>query len=396
MIFMNSNNKYGYLGESQTCIAIICPKCKKPYVVNKNEVNRKDKDNAISMEHELICKCKFHSVFINNQYIRNAEIFSFNILIICSVLTIISIVIEAVLLSSIDKYPTELQSKFGLSFLYLTIALIVLTIILFITFAGENARKKNMYMEVLSKELENDKIERFETLRNIITEKISNANVPQSCATITLKNGYIDLNNGNLQKGTYYIWKNDNTLCMFPFIKQDSSLESLAFNKDLIRKFTLATSNIEYYTTQGEIYRENKISGGGGGGTSVAGAVVGGVIAGGAGAIIGSRQKTNDIKSELITHDTRETLLNFFDASNKKRSIFFELKDYQTLMNVIPEKEYNLVSTIKTNQTIKTIQQSDNSKLITEQIKELAKLRDNGIISEEEFTGKKKELLAKI
>jgi hypothetical protein len=46
-----------------------------------------------------------------------------------------------------------------------------------------------------------------------------------------------------------------------------------------------------------------------GGGSSVSGAVVGGLLAGGAGAVIGSREK---VESQLIRHDEREVLFNFF------------------------------------------------------------------------------------
>ena len=93
-------------------------------------------------------------------------------------------------------------------------------------------------------------------------------------------------------------------------------LQQVTFQKDTIDEIKLTTipsGQIEYFSKRGEIFRENKISGGGGGGSSIGGAVVGSLIAGDAGAIVGSRNKVNAIKSEIIEHDTRETFLNYFD-----------------------------------------------------------------------------------
>lgn len=75
----------------------------------------------------------------------------------------------------------------------------------------------------------------------------------------------------------------------------------------------ITLKDIEYFISQGEIYRETRISGGGGGGSSLGGAVIGGVIAGEAGAIIGSRKAGTPITSRLVTHDEREVILYYYD-----------------------------------------------------------------------------------
>ena len=80
---------------------------------------------------------------------------------------------------------------------------------------------------------------------------------------------------------------------------------------DKVFRYNISLDKIEYYGVEGKVFRENKISGGGGGGSSVVGAIVGGAIAGETGAIIGSRRKVNEIKSELLTHDNRAMVLNF-------------------------------------------------------------------------------------
>jgi len=84
---------------------------------------------------------------------------------------------------------------------------------------------------------------------------------------------------------------------------------------------TIQLSDIEHYKNDGEVYRETEIYGGGGG-VDVSGAMIGSVIAVDTGAIIGSRQKVNDIQSRLITHDTRKVVFTYFQNGERKTMIF--------------------------------------------------------------------------
>ncbi len=154
--------------------------------------------------------------------------------------------------------------------------------------------------------------------------------------------------------------------------------------------------HIEYFAQIGEIYKENRISGGGGGGTSIKGAVAGQVIAGSVGAIIGSRNKNKEVKSELITHDTRETIINYFDENNMRCTLYFDTKAFQIFKDLIPEKEYAIVNAINSSQLVAEQKSNSEYKNIVQQIRELAKLKDEGIITDEEFSSKKKLLLDKI
>lgn len=88
--------------------------------------------------------------------------------------------------------------------------------------------------------------------------------------------------------------------------------------------------------------QETIISGGGGGGSSLGGAVVGALIAGPTGAIIGSRKSINPIHSKTVTHDERETLIEFF-YEGKKQYMFLDSQSYAALIKLIPEKEYSIV-----------------------------------------------------
>lgn len=193
------------------------------------------------------------------------------------------------------------------------------------------------------------------------------------------------------KKQKVFIWKSDGNICFFPCTPE--TVDSLSFTTLKIESVPI--SQIEYFSKRGEVFRENKISGGGGGGSSIGGAVAGGLIAGEAGAVIGSRKKVNEIKSELITHDTRETFVNYF-VGNERHSLFFDDNAFQRFNDLIPEKEFSIVNAIKSSEIIKNQVSANSQKSVTDQLRELAKLRDDGIITENEFNEKKKQLLDKI
>lgn len=219
-----------------------------------------------------------------------------------------------------------------------------------------------------------------ETAKEIIYFK-SSQNSPIILAPITLTNG----------KQEVYIWKSEGDISFFPCSL--SNIDSVSIANLKVK--TISLSQIEYFSKGGEIFRENKITGGGGGGSSIGGAVAGGLIAGEVGAVIGSRKKTSEIKSELITHDTRNAFLNYFD-NNERHTLFFDIDAYQIFNDLIPEKEYTIVNAIKSSEIIKNQIRISSQKSITDQLRELAKLRDDGIITENDFNEKKKQLLDKI
>ena len=98
----------------------------------------------------------------------------------------------------------------------------------------------------------------------------------------------------------------------------------------------------------------------------------------------------------MVTHDTRETIINYLDTDSQRYSLLFDFDAFQTLNDLIPEKEFSIVSAIKSAKLIKSGQNDSENRNITEQIRELAKLRDEGIITEQEFGEKKGILLDKI
>jgi hypothetical protein len=82
--------------------------------------------------------------------------------------------------------------------------------------------------------------------------------------------------------------------------------------------------------------------------------------------------------------------LNFY-IKGEKHSLFFSYDDYTTLLKLIPEKDYNNF----VNTQISRGAESTKS-TITQQLKDLADLKEKGILTEDEFNDKKKILLDKI
>lgn len=209
--------------------------------------------------------------------------------------------------------------------------------------------------------------------------------IPDNTSRVRYRNGFPDL-----LKTDNYVWIEKDNLCFFPANPPPN--DSPSYVKQVIQH-KIPLNKIVYYTTEGEIVHETKISGGGGGGSSLGGAVAGGIIAGGAGAIIGSRKETDPVKSQLVTHDKRETVLLYLDHTNIERKMLFGPEAYGILDKLIPEKSYRIVDAIRTN---KIMQDQLNPQNIASKIRELARLNELGILTDEEYLDKKTALLDKM
>lgn len=119
-----------------------------------------------------------------------------------------------------------------------------------------------------------------------------------------------------------------------------------------------------------------------GGGVNLKGAVAGAVIAGGAGAVIGSR---NAVSTETIKHDSREFIVAFEDGHEFCTSDN-ALKHYNAFMNIIPQKEISVYM-----QSV--ISDSSSEMIDSNELVKLKELLDQGIITQEEFDAKKKQIL---
>ena len=145
--------------------------------------------------------------------------------------------------------------------------------------------------------------------------------------------------------------------------------------------------NIEYFTVKGEVRYETNVSGGG---ANLEGALVGGLLLGNAGAMVGSKVGT-EISSSTQRIDSRELVIhctNNLDAiiatKNEVETVLIELR------KAIPEKEYSAERGFTQKPEEKLSAEFKNK---TDELIELKKLLDAGIITQEEFDAKKKQLL---
>lgn len=383
-------NDYVYLGESKTAIAIFCPKCKNSQAISKELLI-----SDCCLKEKYTCTCNFQSSFLDIEYLNTKNKKNENIkgkVIVLGLLMFLIGIVLCATLSDTDDGTSKAVAIAGLVLLISGFASFLLS-----SRIGKKTLELKKYGEyLLSPYIEKENNNAFTKIEEIMNDKLRLLKVPTNAKTINITNKTKDI-----QAGDWKIWVNDDGLNLFPEINlkplfnYKGSDELMKIVNSAIKR-TIPLDKIEYYTTQGEVYRENKIYGGGGGGSSLGGAVVGGIIAGSTGAIIGSRKKNEEIKSELITHDTRETYINYFSNNDNKKSIFCKFKDYQTLLDLMPQKDYSVVSALKTNSLVQSFKMEEKTKIITEQIRELAKLKDEGILTEEEFTNKKKALLEKI
>ena len=150
--------------------------------------------------------------------------------------------------------------------------------------------------------------------------------------------------------------------------------------------------NIIYFRKQGDVQYTTEISGGG---ANVGGAVTGGMLFGTAGAIVGAQVGTetiiDPIKSTTTKHDTRKTIFQYKDENKNIITVEWPIAYFDLLMKVIPEKEYDYLQLHKKNE--QNVEQPNNLKGIVDTMQQYKELLDSGVITQEEFEAKKKQLL---
>ena len=167
----------------------------------------------------------------------------------------------------------------------------------------------------------------------------------------------------------------------------------------------LKIKNIKYYKVEGDVHFVSDVHGGGGsgGGTNLSGAIIGGALFGAAGAIVGSQigteVKINPVITDIIKRDGRFVRLVYNDVENVKEYIFTS-DEIEIFSKLIPEKEYGTVMLNKSEEKAQisnnenTAQQMANKNNVVEELRQYKSLLDEGIITQEEFDNKKKELLS--
>lgn len=149
----------------------------------------------------------------------------------------------------------------------------------------------------------------------------------------------------------------------------------------------IALDQLLYFKIEGSVQHTSNVTGGG---VNLGGAVAGAVIGGSAAAIIGSQVGT-ETKTDIVTTDDRKIILSFYEngtlvtleikSSNKDETI-------ASLRKLIPEKEESVVHAESRKAAAPVAIGSS-----ADELRKFKELLDTGVISQEEFDAKKKQLL---
>lgn len=192
----------------------------------------------------------------------------------------------------------------------------------------------------------------------------------------------------------YYYWIKNQKIYFFPqkesFINlYVSSENSIQYCEENARLISINISDIVYFKIIGGISYATNITSNG---VNVKGAVIGSVIAGETGAIIGSRPQ---IKSQVEKKDDRRIELKYKD-SEKVKTLDFDYIALDIFRDLFPEKEYEYMKSMPENCIEKGNEINSVPSSLEDRFKKLNKLKDAGLITEEEFSRKKEELLKEI
>lgn len=189
-----------------------------------------------------------------------------------------------------------------------------------------------------------------------------------------------------------YLWIDNEVLKLFPMSEYYKEWETSSNHKPDVSKLKLKSIPIDsilYFEEVGELRKYTKVSGGG---TSLKGALLGYAIADDVGAIIGSREP---IKSEVITEDDRRIELIYKNQNNEVENLEFEYDAYEVLKQLIPTKELRrivaLSAVVGENNRIEVDAHKPQS--IKEKLNQLNDLKNEGLITDEEFSEQKKRIL---
>lgn len=173
-------------------------------------------------------------------------------------------------------------------------------------------------------------------------------------------------------------------------------IENVMSKNCLVHK--IKKENIEYFQEKGNVSYSANIGGGKNGDTNVGGAIVGGMLFGIAGVLIGGKiganTKSQEVYSETIEHDNRVVVLRYRQDAGKLVDDVYSYEYYDVFNKLIPEKEYSYVQ-LHNDQARSPDTNANNirAKIPVEELKQLKELLDMGVITNEDFEAKKKQLL---
>ncbi len=193
----------------------------------------------------------------------------------------------------------------------------------------------------------------------------------------------------------YYIWADNGMLNIFPMAKYYIQWHISSMSRPDISELKLKSIPIDsilYFEEIGELRKYTTISGGG---TSLKGALLGYAIADDIGAIIGSRES---ITTNVVSEDERRIELIYKNQDGQIENLEFMHDAYDVFKKLIPLKELRKIISLNTVQGTKekTDTGIQEHKFVKDKLKQLKDLKDEGLITEEEFAEQKKKILEAI
>lgn len=288
------------------------------------------------------------------------------------------------------------------------LALIALVVILILISASFNEKEQNEKAIAERREYNRQFHRIFDELIHQMKVKYEQAKgdiaIPYETETVGMETTVFGMQCSAERPAGFKMWFDERTIYIFPTEKHfsDAYIQERAYEfangegrlignitPDDVRLTCINYEEIEYFVSEGDIESELHISGGGGGGSSITGAVIGGLIGGGAGAIIGSRKEIQPILSRTTKVDYRFVAI-VHRENGRVRYEKLSQNAYEILQQHIPEKEYAYVQTM----ALRDAQSFPKDVIsVADEIRKYAQLKEDGIISEEEFVAKKKNLL---
>lgn len=178
---------------------------------------------------------------------------------------------------------------------------------------------------------------------------------------------------------SFYVYKEQDNLVFFPIIDTFSNYGAGVIQS---QKEIVPIRNIDFFEQSGSIRHETKVSGGNSG---VGGAALGYWLAGPLGAAL--MANPTEVHSEEIKHDERNVSIQY-TKDGRTTQLAFPLENYAVFKTLIPEKE----KCVRT-ETVNTANEETD---VFDVLGKLSKLKEQGILTEDEFRQKKAELLKKM
>lgn len=192
-----------------------------------------------------------------------------------------------------------------------------------------------------------------------------------------------------------FIYNNDSVKELRLLLCPISRSERIRFGEELMRsmvdnhKATIPVRNINYFMLTGDVYTTTQTIRTGGSGPNMSAALAGGIVGGQTGAMIGMfSPKPSSTITNTVKHDKRYTIFVAFDDVTLK----FTKGAYDVFLDLIPEKE---ISVARYNLELKVSREAEQLS-VSDRLKNLTSLLEEGLITEEEFHMKREEILEEV